>query len=88
MEFRRSILKSRYGIFVKDEEAMPVGEKPVSEDWKSEKKNWICPHVYGGLPIDSIEKEYKMVRDGAKFLKIEGLCWTFSLETQTIIFLE
>jgi len=74
LEFRRSILKSRYGIFVKDEEAMPVGEKPVSEDWKSEKKNWICPHVYGGLPIDSIEKEYKMVRDGAKFLKIEGLC--------------
>ena len=38
MEFRRSILKSRYGIFVKDEEAMPVGEKPVSEDWKSENK--------------------------------------------------
>ena len=53
---------------------MPVGEKSVSDDWKSEKKNWICPHVYGGLPIDCIDKEYKMVRDGAKFLNIEGLC--------------
>jgi len=74
LEFRRSILKSRYGIFVKDEEAMPVGDKSVSDHWKSEKKNWICPHVYGGLPIDCIEKEYQMVRDGAKFLNIEGLC--------------
>ena len=51
-----------------------LGEKQVSEDWKSEKNNWICPHVYGGIPLDCVEKEYQMIRDGSKFLRIEGLC--------------
>jgi len=74
LEFKRSVLRSKFGIVVKDEMAMPVGEKQVSEDWKSEKNNWICPHVYGGIPLDCVEKEYKMIRDGPKFLKIEGLC--------------
>lgn len=74
LQFRRSVLKSRFGIHVKDEEAMPVGEKNVSTDWKAEKKNWICPHVYGGIPLDCVEKIYNMTRDGPKFLSIEGLC--------------
>jgi len=74
LEFRRSVLRSKFGIAVKDEEAMPVGEKQVSENWKSEKNNWICPHVYGGIPLDCVEKEYPMIRDGPKFLSIEGLC--------------
>ena len=71
LEFRRSVLKAKYGIIVKDEEAMPVGEKQVSNDWKAQK--WICPHVYGGIPIDCVDKEYKMVRDGPRFVSIEGL---------------
>jgi len=74
LEFKRSVLRSKFGIVVKDEMAMPVGEKQVSEDWKSEKNNWICPHVYGGIPLDCVEKEYQMIRDGSKFLRIEGLC--------------
>jgi len=74
LEFKRSVLSSKFGVVVKDEMAMPVGEKQVSEDWKSEKNNWICPHVYGGIPLDCVEKEYQMIRDGSKFLRIEGLC--------------
>ena len=52
----------------------PTGEKQVSGNWKEEKNNWICPHVYGGIPLDCVEKVYKMVRDGPKFLSIEGVC--------------
>ena len=55
----------------------PTGEKQVSGNWKEEKNNWICPHVYGGIPLDCVEKVYKMVRDGPKFLSIEGV--TFKL---------
>ena len=51
-----------------------TGEKQVSGNWKEEKNNWICPHVYGGIPLDCVEKVYKMVRDGPKFLSIEGVC--------------
>lgn len=74
LQFRRSILRSKFGIAVKDEAAMPVGEKQVSGNWEEEKNNWICPHVYGGIPLDCVEKVYKMVRDGPKFLSIEGVC--------------
>jgi len=74
LQFRRSILRSKFGIAVKDEAAMPVGEKQVSGNWKEEKNNWICPHVYGGIPLDCVEKVYKMIRDGPKFLSIEGVC--------------
>merc|ERR1712008_563631 len=49
LQFRRSILRSKFGIAVKDEAAMPVWEKQVSGNWKEEKNNWICPHVYGGI---------------------------------------
>ena len=71
MQLRRSKLKREYGIVVKDEEAMPVGEKTVSDNWKQ--SNWICPHIYGGIPLASVEKIYPMVRDGPKYIKIEGL---------------
>jgi len=74
LQFRRSVLRSKFGIAVRDEEAMAVGEKQVSDNWKAEENNWICPHVYGGIPLDCVEKEYRMIRDGPKFLKIEGLC--------------
>jgi len=71
LQFRRSVLKKRFGIVVKDEEAMPVGSQDVSQDWKE--KKWVCPHVYGGIPLQCVEKTYPMKRDGPKYLGIEGL---------------
>lgn len=66
--FTRSALK-KCGIHVRDEQAMPVGDKQVGDDWGE----WICPHVIGGLPTHIITQEYKMTRDGSKFTGIEGL---------------
>jgi len=68
LEFTRTSLR-RCGIHVRDEEAMPVGEKPVGDAWG----NWICPHVIGGIPVSVVDKEYVMKRDGTKFLSIDGL---------------
>lgn len=68
LRFRRSALK-RVGIITKDEKAMPVGEKASSEQWTA----WICPHVYGGLPPQVVDKEFPMLRDGGKYLSIQGL---------------
>lgn len=59
----------RCGIYVKDEEAMPVGERPVGRDWH----NWICPHVMGGIPTHIIDMVYPMTRVGTKFTGIKGL---------------
>jgi len=73
LQLRRSVLKKQYGIVVKDEEAMPVGDKAVSDNWKPGQSNWICPHIYGGIPLASVEKIYPMIREGPKYLKIEGL---------------
>lgn len=73
LQFRRSVLRQNFGIVVRDERAMPVGEKQVSEGWEEGQRNWICPHVYGGIPLDCVEKEYKMVREGVRFVAIEGL---------------
>ena len=56
---------------VRDEEAMPVGDKDVDPAWVS--KKWICPHVVGGLPTSVVEKVFKMTRDGKFFTGIEGL---------------
>ena len=69
VQFTRSALRNA-GIFVRDEEAMPVGEKKTSDGWR----NWICPHVIGGIPLHVVEKEYAMKRDGPKYVSIEGLC--------------
>lgn len=68
MSFTRSALR-KCGIHVRDEEAMPVGEKAVGSDWGS----WICPHIIGGIPTSIITDEYKMTRDGAAFTGIQGL---------------
>jgi len=70
LEFKRSVLQKKFGIVVKDEEAMPVGEQDVKSDWKD--KKWICPHVYGGIPLACVEKVYPML-SGPKFVGIEGL---------------
>ena len=73
LQFRRSVLRQKFGIVVRDERAMPVGEKQVSEGWEEGHRNWICPHVYGGIPLECVEKEYKMVREGVRFVAIEDL---------------
>uniref|UniRef100_A0A7S1YZL4 Uncharacterized protein n=1 Tax=Trieres chinensis TaxID=1514140 RepID=A0A7S1YZL4_TRICV len=62
----------RLGIKTVDEEAKPVGETAVGDTW-----DWVCPHIFGGLPTSVpgvITKIYDMKRspDG-KFLSIEGL---------------
>jgi len=66
--FTRSALR-KCGIHVRDEQALPVGDQAVGEDWG----DWVCPHVIGGLPTHIVTHEYKMTRDGSKFLGIEGL---------------
>eukprot|EP00928_Gymnodinium_smaydae_P011334 TRINITY_DN14196_c0_g1_i1.p1 TRINITY_DN14196_c0_g1~~TRINITY_DN14196_c0_g1_i1.p1 ORF type:complete len:279 (+),score=48.86 TRINITY_DN14196_c0_g1_i1:120-956(+) len=69
LRFKRSALR-RLGIITKDEKAMPVGEKSADDQWAQ----WICPHVYGGLPPQVVDAEFPMTRDGAKYTSIEGLC--------------
>lgn len=66
--FTRTALR-KCGIHVRDERAMPVGDKAVSDDWGE----WVCPHVIGGLPTHIITREYTMTRDGTRFTGIEGL---------------
>eukprot|EP00935_MAST-01C_sp_MAST-1C-sp1_P002426 g2426.t1 len=68
LQFRRSVLR-QHGIIVKDEEAMPVGEQAVGEDWGQ----WVCPHVYGGLPPALIDGEFPMIREGKECVAIEGV---------------
>merc|ERR1712232_492982 len=68
LRFRRSALQRR-GIVTRDEEAMPVGDKCVSENFSS----WVCPHVLGGIPIEVVDKEFPMLRDGPTYTIIQGL---------------
>ena len=72
IEFKRSSLR-KCGIFVRDEEALPVGDQAVSSEWVA--KKWVCPHVIGGIPVSVVEKIYPMKRGegGKSFLGIEGL---------------
>jgi len=61
------------GIITTDEPAMPVGDKDVSESWSE----WICPHIYGGIPISVVDAEFPMIRKplasgkGSEFLSIK-----------------
>jgi len=60
------------GIDTIFEEAKPVGETGVSNTW-----DWICPHIYGGIPTSVegiVTKIYPMKRDqDGNFLSIDGL---------------
>jgi hypothetical protein len=69
LQFKRSTLLKTCGIVTRDEEAMPVGDKAVGDEWGK----WVCPHVVGGIPVGAVDFEFAMVRDGPKFLAIEGL---------------
>mmetsp|Transcript_100343 Transcript_100343/g.323847 ORF Transcript_100343/g.323847 Transcript_100343/m.323847 type:complete len:420 (+) Transcript_100343:87-1346(+) len=68
LRFRRSSLL-KVGIVTRDEEAMPVGQKAVSEAFAK----WICPHVVGGLPPQVVDAEFPMLREGSAFKAIQGL---------------
>jgi len=70
LEFTRTALRLA-GIYVRDEQATPVGDKPTDDALMAD---WICPHVIGGLPVSVVQKVYDMTRDGPKFLGISGLC--------------
>ena len=50
-------------------EALPVGDQAVSDSWGE----WVCPHIYGGIPPQVVRKEWKMIRDGKAFRAIEGV---------------
>ena len=58
------------GIPVRDEEATPVGDTPTDGKLMG---SWVCPHIVGGIPISVVDAEFSMVRDGPRFVKIEGL---------------
>ena len=73
LQLSRARLLNEHGIVVKDEEAMPVGDREVSSEWKPEKRNWVCPHIYGGIPLDIIDHVYSIKRSGREFVSIEGL---------------
>ena len=66
LRFTRSALR-RCGITVQDEEAKPVGEQAVGATWN----DWVCPHVYGGLPPSVVDATFPIVRDGKAFVKID-----------------
>jgi hypothetical protein len=66
--FSRAALK-KCGIFVKDEEALPVGDRPIGGDWDT----WICPHVIGGIPPSIVTEIFVIQREGKTFVGIEGL---------------
>lgn len=68
LRFRRSALR-KLGIVTRDEKAMPVGEKASSEAWEQ----WVCPHVFGGIPPCVVDGEFPMLREGPVFTVIREL---------------
>uniref|UniRef100_A0A7S0GIG9 Uncharacterized protein n=1 Tax=Proboscia inermis TaxID=420281 RepID=A0A7S0GIG9_9STRA len=76
LELNRSAL-DKIGIKTVFEEAKPVGDTKHSDNWDSEKEDWICPHIFGGIPtaVDGVvTNTFKMARDEkGKFLSIPGV---------------
>jgi mannose-6-phosphate isomerase-like protein (cupin superfamily)/uncharacterized protein (DUF952 family) len=69
LEFTRTALKD-IGIFVRDEQATPVGEKQTHETLMGQ---WICPHIIGGIPMGIVQKKHVMTRDGPRFTGIPSV---------------
>uniref|UniRef100_A0A7S2RPF2 Cupin n=1 Tax=Eucampia antarctica TaxID=49252 RepID=A0A7S2RPF2_9STRA len=75
LELSRSALEN-IGIITKDEQPLPVADAVVSENWV--KNNWVCPHIYGGIPtvdgLNVLQKIHPIIRtDDGKFVNIDGL---------------
>ena len=56
-------------MVTKIEEQKPVGQTEVRETW-----NWVCPHIFGGIPtgvLGVVISVYEMQRDAeCKFISI------------------
>ncbi len=73
LELDREVLEKRLGIVAVFEGAAPVGDIDTDKNW-----NFVCPHIYGGIPVHVegvVTKVYKMSRsmEDGTFLSIEGL---------------
>lgn len=72
LRMSREALK-KCGIITKDEPAMAVGDTAVEGSWN----DWVCPHIYGGIPISVVDAEFPMIRKplpagkGSEFLSIK-----------------
>lgn len=75
LRLSRSALLKKCGIVTTDEKGFPVGDQAISEQME----DWICPHIYGGIPTTCVDgvltKVYPMSRDAStgEFLQIDGL---------------
>ncbi len=70
LKMSRAVLRSKFGIHVRDEEAMPVGDTAVGDSWN----NWVCPHIVGGIPPAVVDTVLSMERTAeGKFVSIEGV---------------
>jgi len=71
LELSRSAL-NKIGIQTVFEEAKPVGNTEAGESW-----DWICPHIFGGIPTSVegvVTNIFEIKRDETgKFLSISGL---------------
>ena len=63
LRFRRSVLRSKFGIVTRDEEAMPVGDTAVGASFAQ----WVCPHVVGGLPPAAVSVRRQLSIEGIPF---------------------
>ena len=52
IEFKRSSLR-QCGIFVRDEEALSVGDQAVSAEWVEKKFGYVLMLLVGGLPVQA-----------------------------------
>ena len=73
LKLDREVLEKRLGIVAVFEGAAPVGDIDTDKIW-----NFVCPHIYGGIPVHIegvVTKVYKMSRsqEDGTFLSIEGL---------------
>jgi len=57
------------------EPAMPVGDKPTSENFGNDKEQQLFPHLYGTIDFEAVSDEVAMVRSetNGAFLSIPGL---------------
>ena len=63
---------NKLGIVTKSKEPKPVGQTEVGETW-----NWVCPHIFGGIPtgvLGVVKRIHGMKCDEeGKFISISSL---------------
>jgi len=74
LELSESKLRD-HGIITRHEHPMSVGEQAVDDKWKA--SEWVCPHIYGGIPVNVdgiVTNKMTMTRDAdGNFLSIGEL---------------